>query len=56
MTKKEAIAPVVVLKAETAKKIAKATAKPIQVENTEIDADTLIAQFSDYKGRGVASI
>lgn len=56
MTKKEAIAPVVVMKAETAKKIAKATAKPIQVDNVETDADSLIAQFSDYKGRGVASI
>lgn len=56
MTKKEAIAPVVVIKTETANKIAKATAKPVRVETLETDADSLIAQFSDYKGRGVASI
>ena len=54
MTKKEAIAPVVVMKAETTKKIAKATAKPVQVETKEPDMNTLIAQFSDYKGRGFA--
>ena len=56
MTKKDAITPVVVMKTETVQKITKATAKPVQVETTEADADSLIAQFNNYKGRGVASV
>lgn len=56
MTKKEAITPVVVMKTETAHKISQVTTKPVQVEPVEADADALIAQFSDYKGRGVAGM
>ena len=56
MTKKDAITPVVVMKTETVHKISKATAKPVHAEPAEADADSLIAQFSDYKGRGVAGM
>lgn len=54
MTKKQAIPPVVVMKTETVKKIETAVAKPVQVKSTEMDADTLISRFSNYKGRGLA--
>lgn len=54
MIKKQAIAPVVVMKTETVKKIETAVAKPVQVKSIEMDADTLISRFSNYKGRGLA--
>ena len=54
MTKKQAIPPVVVMKTETVKKVEAAVAKPVQIKSTEIDADTLISRFSNYKGRGLA--
>lgn len=54
MIKKQAIAPVVVMKTETVKKIETAVANPVQVKSIEMDADTLISRFSNYKGRGLA--
>ncbi|MCS2652537.1 hypothetical protein NXV35_14350 [Bacteroides faecis] len=54
MTKKQAIPPVVVMKTETVKKVEAAVAKPVQVKSIEMDADTLISRFSNYKGRGLA--
>lgn len=58
MVKKEAIAPVATLKTETAGRIAQARAKPVLQAGAvaETDADALIARFSNYKGRGIASI
>lgn len=54
MIKKQAISPVVVMKTETVKKIETAVARPVQVKSIEMDADTLISRFSNYKGRGLA--
>jgi len=39
---------------KTVKKIETAVANPVQVKSIEMDADTLISRFSNYKGRGLA--
>lgn len=52
MTKKQSISPVIVMKAETAKKISEATAEEVKITQNEPTAEELILQYSNYAGRG----
>lgn len=56
--KKEAIAPVAVMKAETAKKISQSTAKQVNIPKKaeNASAEMLIASVGSYKGLGTKSV
>lgn len=56
MTKKEAIAPVMVMKQETARIITEATAEEVIITQKEQTLEDLMMQFSDYSGRGRADL